>query len=215
MSRLTDLVECKWLDENMNISESDVVLDVGCGTGRHVIWLAEKLRNSQNRVIGCDFIQENIDFLNGKLEESGLRNGLGICCGATDFAEQVDVEECDYVIGIGIIQYLTNEEQMGRFANSCSEMIREGGQLILKHPLSFTESYLLDYYREDMATRYISMYYNLPDIMGFFIENFELMSIERTFREEDPLVGEFLMEIERDPRARQMWITLEKKKKDV
>ena len=66
-----------------------------------------------------------------------------------------------------------------------------------------------------MATRYISMYYNLPDIMGFFIENFELMSIERTFREEDPLVGEFLMEIERDPRARQMWITLEKKKKDV
>ena len=153
--------------------------------------------------------------MNGKLEESSLRNGLGICCGATDFAEQVDVEECDYVIGIGIIQYLTNEEQMGRFANSCSEMIREGGQLILKHPLSFTESYLLDYYREDMATRYISMYYNLPDIMGFFIENFELMSIERTFREEDPLVGEFLMEIERDPRARQMWITLEKKKKDV
>lgn len=208
-------MECKWLDENLNISESDVVLDVGCGTGRHVIWLAEKLRNSQNRVIGCDFIQENIDFLNGKLEESGLRNGSGICCGATDFAEQVDVEECDYVIGIGIIQYLTNEEQMDRFANSCSEMIREGGQLILKHPLSFTESYLLDYYREDMATRYISMYYNLPDIMGFFIENFELMSIERTFREEDPLVGEFLMEIERDPRARQMWITLEKKKKDV
>ena len=79
----------------------------------------------------------------------------------------------------------------------------------MKHPLSFTDTYLLDYIREDMGTRYISMYYNLPELMKFFTEDFELMKIQRTFTE--TLVPGRLAEIERDPRARQMWIHLEKK----
>ena len=61
-----------------------------------------------------------------------------------------------------------------------------------------------------METRYISMYYNLTDVMKYLEENFELLKIGRTFTEE--VVGERLSEIERDPRARQMWIHLEKKK---
>ena len=63
------------------------------------------------------------------------------------------------------------------------------------------------YYNQ--TTRYISMYYNLPELMKFFTEDFELMKIKSTFTE--TLVPGRLAEIERDPRARQMWIHLEKK----
>tara|TARA_B100000700_G_scaffold105902_1_gene119614 strand:+ start:1654 stop:1839 length:186 start_codon:yes stop_codon:yes gene_type:complete len=61
-----------------------------------------------------------------------------------------------------------------------------------------------------MGTRYIAKYYNLPDIMEVFVEDFELMMIERTFTKVS--IGEKIDDIERDPRARQMWICLEKKK---
>ena len=84
-----------------------------------------------------------------------------------------------------------------------------GGSLVLKHPLSTSESYVLDYERVEMETRYVAKYYNLSDIMDFLRDDFELMSIERTFTEEN--LGKDIEDVERDFRARQMWIHLIKK----
>ena len=84
-----------------------------------------------------------------------------------------------------------------------------GGSLVLKHPLSTSESYVLDYERVEMETRYVAKYYNLSDIMDFLRDDFELMSIERTFTEEN--LGKDIENVERDFRARQMWIHLIKK----
>ena len=194
--------------ENLPINNSGTVIDVGCGTGRHVLILSEK--KSDWRVIGCDFVKENVDFLNERINEEGFENSNAVCCDATDFSKHLDIEKCEAVIGIGVVQYLTTEKQLREFADCCSEVLNEGGWLVLKHPLSFTESYLLDYHREDMETRYIAKYYNLPDIMEVFVEDFELLMIERTFTKVS--IGEKIDDIERDPRARQMWICLEKKK---
>ena len=161
-------------------------------------------------IIGCDFVRENVDFLNQRILEDGLENVRAVCCDAVEFSSHVGVEKCDFVIGIGVLQYLTSEEQLSGFAKCCSEILNGGGKLILKHPLAFTESFVLDYFREDMETRYISKYHNLTDVMKYLEEDFELLEISRTFTE--GVVGERLSEIERDPRARQMWIHLEKKK---
>ena len=60
-----------------------------------------------------------------------------------------------------------------------------------------------------METRYVAKYYNLSDIMDFLRDDFELMSIERTFTEEN--LGKDIEDVERDFRARQMWIHLIKK----
>ena len=207
LAELTDRVEVEWIVKNAGIKTNDVVVDVGCGTGRHVMLLSEMTRAKM--IIGCDFVQENIDFLNKNIEQERLENVIGIRCNATNFSEMMEKESCSLVLGIGVIQYLTTDEQLASFSRCCSFAIKKGGSLILKHPLSFTDSYLLDYIREDMNTRYISMYYNLPELMKFFTEDFELMKIQRTFTE--TLVPGRLAEIERDPRARQMWIHLEKK----
>ena len=41
LAELTDRVEVDWIVKNAGIKTSDVVVDVGCGTGRHVILLSE------------------------------------------------------------------------------------------------------------------------------------------------------------------------------
>ena len=208
LSEFTDKIEFDWIVNNFDIGENDSIIDVGCGTGRHVLMLAELTK--AGRIVGCDFVSESIDFLNERIGEMGLYHASGVCCNATDFSKHVGVESCNIVVAIGVVQYLTNEEHLASFSLSCSDLLNPGGNLILKHPLSLTQSFILDYYRDEMETRYVSHYYNLPDIMKFFEENFELMRIERTFTKFS--VGEKINEVERDPRARQMWICLEKKK---
>ncbi len=207
LSAISDLVECEWLLRNLPIKETSVVVDIGCGTGRHSLFLAQ---NSEVRkVIACDFIKENIDFLQSQIEEMGLRNIDAVCCNATQIKKIVGDKRCDIVIGIGIVQYLVTEEQMANFVKSCSSVLGNNGSLILKHPLSSDDTYTVDYHRVEMNTRYVSTYYNISDIMDYFGEEFNLLGYERTFTEEN--LGERLSEIENHDSTRQMWIHLEKK----
>ena len=135
------------------------------------------------------------------------------CSGATNFSENEPVEKCDIITAIGLIQYLTSENELSDFVRCCSEIIEDDGLLLLKHPLSFGSTFVLDYHREEIDTRYISSYYDLKDIMDVFKENFELISISRTFTKKN--VGNLLESIERDERAKQMWILFSKKRKTV
>ena len=208
LSEISDLVECEWLLRNVVTEESSVVVDIGCGTGRHSLFLSQN--SKVRKVIACDFIKENIDFLQMQIEERDLRNIDAVCCNAEDIKKFVGNEGCDTIIGIGIIQYLVSEEQMIDFVKSCSSILRKGGNLILKHPLSSHDTYKVDYHREEMNTRYVSIYYNIHDIMDYLGEEFNLLGYERTFNEEN--LGERLSEIENHESTRQMWIRLEKKK---
>ena len=85
--------------------------------------------------------------------------------------------------------------------------------LLLKHPLSYNETFVLDYHRGEMDTRYISSYYNMDDLMSVFDDYFELLSSDRTFTEKN--MGDVLQHIERDERAVQMWLLFSKKRKTV
>ena len=208
LSEISDLVECEWLLRNLPMKETSVVVDIGCGTGRHSLFLAQ---NSEIRkVIACDFIKENIDFLQSQIEERGLRNINAVCCNADQMKKILGNERCDIIIGVGIIQYIVTEEQMANFVKSCSSVLENNGSLILKHPLSSGDTYTVDYHREEMDTRYVSTYYNISDIMDYFGEEFKLLGYERTFTEEN--IGERLSEIENHESTRQMWLRLEKKK---
>ena len=191
----------------IDFSPDDVIIDVGCGTGRHSIQLSQK--TNAKAIFACDFINKNIEFLNNQATTLGLENLHGVVCNGANFSDFIDVENCDYILGIGFIQYLTTESELDSFSKCCSSLLNSGGSLILKHPLSCVPTYLLDYYREDMQTRYISKYYDLNELMRPLLKDFDLLSIERTFTESN--VGPLLDKIEVDERARQMWIHLVKK----
>jgi len=211
LAEITDKVEVGWIIENLNLDEDTTMIDVGCGTGRHVMEIAKN--TNAGMVIGCDFIQDNIDFANAERKERGLFNADFFCSGATDFYKRAKKLDYDLITAIGLIQYLTSESELKEFAKCCSDLLDSEGKLLLKHPLSFGESFLLDYHREEMDTRYISSYFNFTDIMESFGPDFELLSMNRTFTSEN--VGELLPSIERDERAMQMWILFSKKRKTV
>tara|TARA_B100001123_G_C15302042_1_gene1021365 strand:+ start:1113 stop:1559 length:447 start_codon:yes stop_codon:yes gene_type:complete len=148
--------------------------------------------------------------LNQQAHLNELDNIQGIVCDGASFAKNLKIEKCDYILAIGFLQYLTSDDELNTFAECCRKMLSSGGSLILKHPLSCVGTFLLDYYREDMHTRYISKYYDLNDLMRPFLGDFELISLERTFTESN--IGlSVLDKIEVDERARQMWIHLVKR----
>lgn len=207
LAKKTDEIEFNWLVDNLEINQNTTVVDVGCGSGRHVMYMANL--TDVKEIIGCDFIEKYINFLNETIESRKLPNARGVVGKATNFAEKINIKEVDIVTAIGVIQYLTSEKEFKEFVNNCSKIIKMGGSLVLKHPLSTSESYVLDYERVEMETRYVAKYYNLSDIMDFLRDDFELMSIERTFTEEN--LGKDIEDVERDFRARQMWIHLIKK----
>ena len=207
ISHKTDMVEFGWLDSTIGLDEPKTLIDVGCGTGRHVHLMAEKMNSGM--VIGCDFVKKNIEYLRSEAERLGLDNVRGVVCGGVDFAEHVDIDHCDVIIAIGLVQYLTSEEELKAFSDCCNSLLSSGGSLILKHPLATVPSYLKDYIREEMDTRYIARYHDLNDLMAPLNDSFEIHSIERTFTLENS--GENLSIIETDERARQMWIHLKKR----
>jgi len=207
LSLLTDEIEFNWLKKNFDYNDEDVIIDIGCGTGRHVQMMAQEFK--AKKIIGCDFIQKNIDFLRLMIEENELENVEGVVCSGVDFSEHVGVEKCNYIIAIGLVQYLVTDGELQQFVDCCEKLLQKGGSVILKHPLSSVPSYIKDYVREEMDTRYIAKYHDLNDLMKPFLSNFELMKIERTFTIQNSGVN--LEKIESDERARQMWIHLVKK----
>tara|TARA_B100001142_G_scaffold126224_1_gene128105 strand:+ start:2903 stop:3613 length:711 start_codon:yes stop_codon:yes gene_type:complete len=207
LAKKSDEIEFNWLVNNLEIKKDMTIIDVGCGSGRHVIYLATL--TEVGNVIGCDFIEKYINFLNDNIETLKLENAKGVIGKATNFVDKIDIVEADIVMGVGVIQYLTSKEELSKFAENCGKIIKNGGSLILKHPLSTVETFVLDYERKEMETRYIAKYYNLTDLMEMLNDYFDLVKIERVFTKEN--LGEDLQNIERDNRARQMWIHLIRK----
>ena len=211
LAELTDKVEIDWIMKNLPIDSSRLMLDVGCGTGRHVLELANHKKSLM--IFGCDFIEKNIDFANSEKLRMGITNASFFCSSATDFAENSPVSKFDIITAIGLIQYLTTENELLEFTKNCARLMGDEAVLLLKHPLSFNETFVLDYHREEMDTRYISSYYNMNDLMGVFDDYFELLSSDRAFTEKN--MGDVLQHIERDERAVQMWLLFSKKRKTV
>ena len=211
VAEATDKVEIDWICRKLPLSPGKRLFDIGCGTGRHSLEIARN--NDSLKVIGCDFVEKNIDFANSEKKRLGIDNVSFYCSSATNFSDDAPFSKCDIIIAIGLIQYLTSENELFDFVNCCSEMMNDDGLLLLKHPLSYEDTFVLDYHRDEMDTRYISSYYGMKDIMRAFKEKFELMSIARTFTKKN--VGDLLKSIERDERAKQMWILFQKKRKTV
>jgi cyclopropane fatty-acyl-phospholipid synthase-like methyltransferase len=207
LAKKTDEIEFDWLKNNLIINEETKMIDVGCGTGRHVIYMSTLTEIGS--IIGCDFIEEYINFLNDNIKSLKIKNAKGVISKATDFVNKTGINKVDIVIAIGVIQYLTTKNELTKFVDNCSSVLNKNGTLILKHPLSVKNSYVLDYERKEMDTRYIAKYYNLTDIMAALFEKFELIKIERVFTEDN--LGEDLNKIENEPLARQMWLHLLRK----
>jgi 2-polyprenyl-3-methyl-5-hydroxy-6-metoxy-1,4-benzoquinol methylase len=103
------------------------ILDIGCGSGRVSLALAEK----GARVIGIDYAQNMIDLANKYTDESKLKGKVEFYC--SDFMTDFKCNEpFDITIALGVFDYIKDP---GPFLDKMREVTRE--KMIISYPYRF------------------------------------------------------------------------------
>ena len=204
LSKKTDLIELSWVKDNF-ISHGSL-LDLGCGTGRHVIELAKE--NSRMNFLATDFAPNNVRVARKLVEESGVTN---ITTSVMD-AKKVSTikEEYENILCIGLTQYIFDDYELESFFKDCSRITTPGGLMIMKNPITWGDSYISRKYSPLLKSDYASKYRSCDDVIRAFSKYYELMKIERVFTSRD-LTEIELEQVEDSPDKKQMWFLLRSK----
>lgn len=105
------------------LSESDRVLEIGCGTGSTALLLAEHVAE----IVATDFSQTMIEIGEDKRSDQGIANVTFRQAPAIDTV--FDAESFDVVLGFNLLHLL---QDPGAAARRAHELLKPGGVLISK-----------------------------------------------------------------------------------
>jgi len=98
-------------------------LDVGCGTGTHALWLAERGFD----VVGVDVAERAIELARAKAKDRRLAGKLRFA--VLDFlAELPDGSPFEFVFDRGVFHVFDAAEDRARFASQVARCLAPGGQ---------------------------------------------------------------------------------------
>lgn len=103
---------------------TQLVLDVGCGTGDLVCELAKKGISA----LGVDFAQEMIDTAKGNAQKLNLEKAKFECCSIFDY--DFKKNKFDIISANGFIEYISYKE-LSKFIECSSKALNPGGSLVL------------------------------------------------------------------------------------
>ncbi len=98
------------------------ILDLGCGAGRHALFIASEGID----VAGCDISKRAIAYLDNVARERGLRVDTH-CCPAHDLSRYAD-ESFDAVLSVGVLYYLSSEN-LQQSIDEIRRILKPGGQI--------------------------------------------------------------------------------------
>lgn len=105
-------------------NSTELVLDVGCGTGDIVCELAKKGINA----IGVDFAKEMIDIAKENAQKLNLEKAKFECCSIFDY--HFEPNKYDVISANGFIEYISYEE-LNKFLEISLKTLKSGGSLVL------------------------------------------------------------------------------------
>lgn len=104
------------------------VLDVGCGTGRHITFIKDVLKNKKNKFYGIDYSQSCIDFAKSQYGSYGVifkrHNGKILPFKENTF---------DYIVSSHVLEHIPKGEELIYFSE-ISRILKKDGMAIIGTP---------------------------------------------------------------------------------
>lgn len=102
------------------------VLDLGCGVGRHAIAIAQRLKQTESRIIGVDLIDAAVDGLRTYAQAYGVDHLIR--------AEKADAEHYpiprehfDYIVACSCLEHMSSKEALLETIERMQQGTRTGG----------------------------------------------------------------------------------------
>lgn len=159
------LVEHEELEKAINVfkqKDTLAVLDLGCGSGRHLVTLAE----NDFLVTGLDYSPSAAHLAEEWLEEKGLQGKVYV----SDFRKNLNsfkTDEFDAVVSIESLQYLDDEKELEDILGEINRILKKEGKLFLilpsKHSVILQPSVSQVLFDEDVLKSLLSAYFEINE----------------------------------------------------
>ncbi len=101
-------------------------LDLGCGTGTNVIYMAQQGRQA----IGVDFVPEAIAKARKKAQRSGVSDRAQFYVADVTRLEKLDLPRCSFALDMGCFHGLSQDGQRS-YVEGLSAILQPGGRYML------------------------------------------------------------------------------------
>ncbi|MCH8010419.1 MAG: class I SAM-dependent methyltransferase [Candidatus Marinimicrobia bacterium] len=117
----------KLLAEWGRFKKNDIVLDIGCGVGHHLIALADRFTKG----IGIDFSPEMIKEARKRLQNSPLQNHISFYVDDAEEITKIENHSTDIVICIGALEHMRNRQRVFTMVN---RVLKNNGRFVCLTP---------------------------------------------------------------------------------
>jgi len=156
----------KWILDILKIKGSESVLDVGCGTGKQLVPIAEKTKGI---IVGVDVKRESLNYIKGALKGKNHNVRLVLSSMGEMHGKLKKFPKFDIIISCFAIYYSKKPEETIRQLKS---LLKNGGKLFICGPGIDNNKALLDLH---------SKIGKLPRMHKGFFENFAIPFLKENF----------------------------------
>ena len=157
----------KWIFGILKIKGNESVLDIGCGTGKQLIPMAEK---TNGLVVGVDVSQQSLDFI--KSSDTGKNPNIKLILSSMEEMHDKlrEFPKFDVIVSCFAIYYSKKPEET---IMQLKELLKENGRIFICGPGINNNRALLELH---------SKIGKLPDMHKGFFENFAVPFLKDNFK---------------------------------
>jgi len=115
----------KFVNDFIKPFDGAYILDIGCGTGAIIDFLPDNVN-----YVGFDLSSKYINYAKNKYK----KQGKFYCENINDNIEHLQINTFDFVISVGVIHHLNNDEALELF-NKAKKYLKPGGKLMTMDPV--------------------------------------------------------------------------------
>jgi len=124
--QLWDKMEKEVVLQTIDPDSNDIILDAGCGVGRHSLVLAEKAK----KVISMDFSGESLKILKRKMERKNITNIEILSCNMTNC---INLADCSVhkILCSQVLQHIPYTDERQDILRNFYRILKPGGFLVI------------------------------------------------------------------------------------